>query len=183
MLQLTIKCVICKKSLHFIKCDSMYGYVVFCSHLCARAKFCREFAKCRFAHFPSFFSDHVDTYEPPKYRIKLMPSHLVLPPLARLRQCPLEKWTSSVKWRNDSVLQCICSYLGPWVTFDTRSYLRFVVATGQWDKTSPTIHEKRLLHDLRVIVLYNLPHQCEHLHSCIGKCTKCNRIWTQERAD
>ena len=26
MLQLTIKCVICKKSLHFIKCDSVFGY-------------------------------------------------------------------------------------------------------------------------------------------------------------
>ena len=37
-LQLTIKCAICKKILHFIRCDSVYGYVVFCSHLCARAK-------------------------------------------------------------------------------------------------------------------------------------------------
>ena len=63
MLQLTIKCVISKKMLHFIKCDSVYGYVVFCSYLCTRARNWREFAKCRFAHFPSFFSVHVDTYD------------------------------------------------------------------------------------------------------------------------
>ena len=29
----------------------------------AHARSLREFAKCRFAHFPSFFSVHVDTYE------------------------------------------------------------------------------------------------------------------------
>ena len=30
--------------------------------ICAHARSWREFAKCRFAHFPSFFSVHVDTY-------------------------------------------------------------------------------------------------------------------------
>ena len=32
------------------------------SRICAHARSWREFAKCRFAHFPSFFSIHVDTY-------------------------------------------------------------------------------------------------------------------------
>ena len=31
--------------------------------ICAHARSWREFAKCRFAHFPSFFSVHVDTYD------------------------------------------------------------------------------------------------------------------------
>ena len=30
--------------------------------ICAHAQSWREFAKCRFAHFPSFLSVHVDTY-------------------------------------------------------------------------------------------------------------------------
>ena len=30
--------------------------------ICVHARSWREFAKCRFAHFPSFFSVHVDTY-------------------------------------------------------------------------------------------------------------------------
>ena len=33
------------------------------ARICAHARCWREFAKCRFAHFPSFFSVHVDTYE------------------------------------------------------------------------------------------------------------------------
>ena len=32
------------------------------ARICAHARSWREFAKCRFAHFPSFFSVHVDTY-------------------------------------------------------------------------------------------------------------------------
>ena len=40
----------------------MYGYVMFCSRICARARSWREFAKCRFTRFPSFFTVHVDTY-------------------------------------------------------------------------------------------------------------------------
>ena len=39
-----------QKCLHFIVC------------ICAHARSWRKFAKCRFAHFPSFFSVHVDTY-------------------------------------------------------------------------------------------------------------------------
>ena len=31
--------------------------------ICAHARSWHEFAKCRFAHFPSFFSVHVDTYD------------------------------------------------------------------------------------------------------------------------
>ena len=37
----------------------MYGCVAFCSR--SRARCWREFAKCRFTHFPSFFSGQVDT--------------------------------------------------------------------------------------------------------------------------
>ena len=33
------------------------------ARICAHARSWREFAKCRFAHFPSFFSVHVDTYD------------------------------------------------------------------------------------------------------------------------
>ena len=33
------------------------------ARICANAQSWREFAKCRFAHFPSFFSVHVDTYD------------------------------------------------------------------------------------------------------------------------
>ena len=32
------------------------------ARICAHARSWREFAKCHFAHFPSFFSVHVDTY-------------------------------------------------------------------------------------------------------------------------
>ncbi len=32
------------------------------ARICAHAQSWREFAECRFAHFPSFFSVHVDTY-------------------------------------------------------------------------------------------------------------------------
>ena len=32
------------------------------AHICAHARSGREFAKCRFAHFPSFVSVHFDTY-------------------------------------------------------------------------------------------------------------------------
>ena len=32
------------------------------ARICAHARSWREFAKCRFAHFPSFFSVRVDTY-------------------------------------------------------------------------------------------------------------------------
>ena len=32
------------------------------ARICAHARSWHEFAKCRFAHFPSFFSVHVDTY-------------------------------------------------------------------------------------------------------------------------
>ena len=32
------------------------------ARICAHARSWREFAKCRFVHFPSFFSVHVDTY-------------------------------------------------------------------------------------------------------------------------
>ena len=32
------------------------------ARICTHARRWREFAKCRFAHFPSFFSVHVDTY-------------------------------------------------------------------------------------------------------------------------
>ena len=32
------------------------------ARICARARSWHEFAKCRFTHFPSFFSLHVDTY-------------------------------------------------------------------------------------------------------------------------
>ena len=32
------------------------------AHICVHARSWREFAKCCFAHFPSFFSVHVDTY-------------------------------------------------------------------------------------------------------------------------
>ena len=32
------------------------------ARICAHARSWREFAKCRFAHFPSFFAVHVDTY-------------------------------------------------------------------------------------------------------------------------
>ena len=35
------------------------------ARICAHARSWREFAKCRFAHFPSFFSVHVDTYGNP----------------------------------------------------------------------------------------------------------------------
>ena len=35
------------------------------ARICAHARSWREFAKCRFAHFPSFFSVHVDTYDRP----------------------------------------------------------------------------------------------------------------------
>ncbi len=33
------------------------------ARICVHARSWREFAKCRFAHFPSFFSVHVDTYD------------------------------------------------------------------------------------------------------------------------
>ena len=32
------------------------------ARICAHTRSWREFAKCRFAHYPSFFSIHVDTY-------------------------------------------------------------------------------------------------------------------------
>ena len=32
------------------------------ARICAHARSWCDFAKCRFAHFPSFFSVHVDTY-------------------------------------------------------------------------------------------------------------------------
>ena len=32
------------------------------ARICVCARSWREFAKCRFTHFPSFFSVHVDTY-------------------------------------------------------------------------------------------------------------------------
>ncbi len=63
MLQLTIKVCYLQKCLHFIKCDSVCGYhMLYFARICAHARSWREFAKCRFAHFPSFFSVHVDTY-------------------------------------------------------------------------------------------------------------------------
>ena len=39
--------------------------VYMCEKVHARAymQYWREFAKCRFTHFPSFFSVHVDTYD------------------------------------------------------------------------------------------------------------------------
>ncbi len=33
------------------------------ARICAHARRWRDFAKCRFSHFPSFFSVHVDTYD------------------------------------------------------------------------------------------------------------------------
>ena len=33
------------------------------ARICAHARSWRKFAKCRLAHFPSFFSVHVDTYD------------------------------------------------------------------------------------------------------------------------
>ena len=44
------------------------------ARICALAQSWREFAKCRFAHFPSFFSVHVDTYVGSTY----FPQHLLL---------------------------------------------------------------------------------------------------------
>ena len=41
-----------------IACMDMWYF----ARICAHARSWREFAKCRFAHFPSFFSVHVDTY-------------------------------------------------------------------------------------------------------------------------
>ena len=32
------------------------------ARICAHTRSWREFEKCRFAHYPSFFSIHVDTY-------------------------------------------------------------------------------------------------------------------------
>ena len=43
-----------------IACMDMWYF----SRICAHARTWREFAKCRFAHFPSFFSVHVETYAP-----------------------------------------------------------------------------------------------------------------------
>ena len=37
------------------------------ARICARVRSWREFTKCRFAHFPSFFSIHVDI---DKYLVK-----------------------------------------------------------------------------------------------------------------
>ena len=36
--------------------------MLYFARICAHARSWHEFAKCRFAHFPSFFSVHVDTY-------------------------------------------------------------------------------------------------------------------------
>ena len=36
--------------------------MLYFARICAHARSWRELAKCRFAHFPSFFSVHVDTY-------------------------------------------------------------------------------------------------------------------------
>ena len=48
----------------------------FCSFLCARARSWREFAKCRFTHFLSFFSVYVDAY--PTLSIQSCPGYLYL---------------------------------------------------------------------------------------------------------